>query len=254
MKNGITKSFVACFGFVSILLLLLFISTSASADDRKLAAFSQKATAIWENLPFRGSEPTGTVTVPSPDGKKTVSAAFDRKTDGVALMVSTGSAHFRIKIEGGVGSEIGWSPDSRAFFLTWSSEGQSGEFHVRVYYVYRSGLKKIDLNPLVNRAFGHPPLCLGRSPVNVAAVAWLEGSSRILVAAEVPPHSICDSYGTFKAFEISVPETTILRPYGQLAAKKKFWSDLGPRLRQAPDGCITDPKSCEVRDNHATAN
>lgn len=254
MRNNTAKNFVACLGLVSVLLLLLFVSWGASAGQQKPAAFSQKAAAIWENFQFRGSEPTGTVTVPSPDGEKTVSATFDRKTDGFALSVSTSSAHFKISIQGGVGSEIGWSTDSRAFFLSWSSEGLSGEFHTRVYYVDDSGLKKIDFNPLVNRAFGHPPLCLGPSPVNVAAVAWLEGSSRILVAAEVPPLSICDSYGTFRAFEISVPETTILRPYGQLAAKKKFWSDLGPRLRQAPDGCITDPKSCEARDNHATAN
>lgn len=245
---------MVCIGLTSVLVLPLFVSR-ASADERKRAAFSQKATAIWENFLFRGSEPTGTVTVPSPDGKKTVLASFDKKTDGVTLMVSTGSAHFKINIEGGVGSEIEWSPDSRAFFLSWSSEGQSGEFHTLVYYLADSGLKKIDLGPLVNHAFGRPPICQrGPSPANVAAIAWLEGSSSILVAAEVPPLSICDSYGTFKAFEVSIPKMTVIRAYDQLDAKKKFWPDLGPRLREARDGCITDPKSCEAPDNHATAN
>jgi len=255
MTNNTAKNFVACFGLMSGLLLPLFFSMGASAGEQRPSAFSQKATAIWENFQFRGGEPTGTVTVPSPDGKKMVSATFDSKTDGVALIVSTSSAHFKISIEGGVGSEIGWSTDSRAFFLSWSSEGLSGEFHTRVYYIDDSGLKKIDLGRLVNRAFGQPPLCeRGPSPVNVAAIAWVEGSSRILIAAEVPPLTICDGYGTFRAFEVSVPKMTIIRTYDQLAAKKKFWPDLGLRLRQAPDGCIADPKSCEAYDNHATAN
>jgi len=247
-------SSVVGIGFTSILVLPLFVSRG-SADDRKPTAFSQKATAIWENFQLRGGEPTRTVTVTSPDGKKTVLAAFNEKVDGVALAVSSGSTNFRTSIQGGVGSEIGRSADSRAFFLSWSSEGQSGQFHTLVYYVDDSSLKKIDLDSLVNRAFGRPPLCeRGPSPANVVGIVWLEGSSCILVAAEVPPSTICDSYGTFKAFEVSIPEMTVIRAYGQLDAKKKFWPNLSPRLREARDGCITDPKSCEAPDNHAKAN
>jgi hypothetical protein len=175
--------------------------------------------------------------------------------DAVVLTVSIGCAIFKINSKGGVGSEIGWSADSRAFFIWWSSEGQSGEFHRRVYDVGGSGLKEIDLDRLVNRAFGQPPLCeRGASLVNVAAVAWLEGPNSILVAAEVPPLPICDRYGTFWALQVSVREKTVIRPYRQLAAKKRFCSDLGARLRQAPDGCTPNPKSCEARDHHAAAN
>ena len=254
MKTNRANNSLACFGLISALLLPLSLS-AASADERKPAAFSQRGTAIWENFQFRGSEPTGTVAVPSPDGKKMVSATFDEKVDGVTLTVSIGSRHFKIRIEGGVGSEIGWSADSRSFFLSWSSEGQSGQFRARLYYVDDSKLKKIDLSPLVNRAFGPPPLCAGGpSPANVAAIAWLEGSRRVLVAAEVPPHSVCDSYGTFKAFEVAVTEMVIVKRYDQVAAKKKFWTELGTRLREARDSCIASPKSCEAPDNHATTN
>jgi len=224
----------------------LLTGTALTEPTPKPAAYSRQATAIWENFVWDGSKPTGKVIVPSPDEKKVVTAVFDEKTDGVLLKVTSGVKEFRINVIGGVGSEIAWSPDSRAFFLTWSTEGLTGEFHTLLYYVSDSRLEKISLDPIVKRAFGHPVLCEGGpGPANVAAVAWLEGSRRILVAAEVPPISICDSYGIFKAFDVSVPDSIVIKPYDQLTAKKKFWSYLGRRLREAPDRCITEPKSCE---------
>ncbi len=242
--------------WVWIISLLLLIPTESTYADEtlKLGVFSLQATALWENIWVHGKPPS-TVTVPSPDGKKIITAVFDEKTDRVLLKITFGAKRFTADVDGGVGSEIAWSPDSQAFFLTWSSEGQSGEFHTRIYYVTRLGLKMIDLNPLVNRAFGHSVLCEGGpGPANVAAIAWLEGSRRILVAAEVPPLTICDSYGIFKAFEVSVPDSIVIKHYDQLAAKKEFWSYLGPRLREAPDRCITDPESCEVPNNHDRSN
>lgn len=127
----------------------------------------------------------------SPDGKKAIAALYDEKKDRLLRKLSVGKKRFSADVEAGVGSEIAWSPDSRAFFLTGSSEGLSGKFHTRIYYISSSHLKMIDVNSLIEQAFGHPVLCEGGpEPANVAAVAWLEGSSRILIAAEVPPLTI----------------------------------------------------------------
>jgi len=241
---------------VSLALVAVFLLSSSTpvlvgTEEQKPAAFSQNATAIWENFRRQGSYPEGAIVVPSPDGEKSVTAAFDRKTESVTLTVSNGRAHFVASIEGGVGSEIAWSPDSQAFSVTWSSEGLSGEFHTRVYYILASGLKRISLNQTINHAFGQPPTCEKSPwPTNVAAVTWLGNSRRLLVVAEIPPLSICDSFGTFKAFEILLPEATVVEQYDQPTAKRKFWSDLGWRLREAPDYCIADPKSCWSPANH----
>ncbi len=234
---------------VRLLGLAALTPVLARTQEPKPADFSQKTAAIWANFRWPGSYPDGTVVAPSPDRKKSVTAVFARKTESVALTVSNGQARFVSSIEGGVGSEISWSPDSRAFFVTWSSEGLSGGFHTRVYYVRTSGLKRVDLDLAVNRAFGHLPIC-DTSPVNVAAVAWLEGSRRLLFTVEVPAHSICYSYGTFKACEVSMPDGTVNKRYDQVGAKKRFSSDLGPRLMDARDQCITDPKSCWAHENH----
>ena len=245
MRNS-AKSRLAIFWVWAISFLSFILTDAGHAEEPpKPAAFSQQATALWDNIWAHGKLPS-TVTVPSPDGKKTITAVFNEKRDRVLLKITLRVRRFSAYVNAGVGSEIAWSSDSRAFFLTWSSEGLGGEFHTRIYYVSRSRLKMIDLNPLVNRAFGHPVLCEGGPLLaNIAAVAWLEGSHRILVAAEVPPLSICDSYGTFKAFEVSVPDSIVIKSYDQLAAKKKFWPYFGRRLREAPDNCITDPKCCE---------
>jgi hypothetical protein len=212
-------------------------------------SFSQQATAIWENIWIK-SQPVGTIQIPSLDGTKAVTAAYDQKTDLLLLTVASGGKQFKVKLQGGVGAELAWSPDSKAFFVTWSDAGLDGEYHTLVYYVSEHGLRKVNLDLATKRAFGHPVPCLGSTLVNVVGVAWVEGSQRMLVAAQVPPLSICDSYNTFKAFEVSLPAAVVIKPYGQVPAKKKFWTYLGKDLRDAPDGCVTDPKSCQVPDNH----
>jgi hypothetical protein len=70
------------------------------------------------------------------------------------------------------------------------------------------------------------------------------GSTSLLIAVEVPPHSSCASMGTFEAFEIEVPSGKVISHYNQLTAKKLFKSDLGAELLGADDSCIRKPQSC----------
>jgi hypothetical protein len=219
-------------------------------DSLKPPSFSQQTTAIWANIWIQ-NEPVGNIKIPSPDGTKAVTAVFDRATDGVLLTVEVGSKRFKVNVEGGVGAELAWSPDSEAFFLTYSDGGLTGDYHTRVYYVSQKGLRRVNLDLAVKRAFGHPVVCEGSLSPNVIAVAWLGGSQRMLVAAEVVPISLCDSSGTFKVYEVSLPDAVIVKPYGQLAAKKQFWSYLGKDLRDARDYCVSIPTSCEVPYLHA---
>ncbi len=70
------------------------------------------------------------------------------------------------------------------------------------------------------------------------------------MAAEIIGHTICDSYGTFKVYEVALPELKIVRTYDQLEAKRLFQDSLGWEIENAPDNCIRDPKSCWVEGNH----
>lgn len=212
-------------------------------------SYSQQATAIWANIWIK-NEPVGTIRIPSPDGTKTVTAVYNLKNDLILLTVAAGTKQFKAKVQGSVGSELTWSPDSKAFFLTYSDAGLGGEYFTLVFYVSEQGLRKVNPSLVVKRAFGYPVCSHGPTNANVVGVAWLEGSHRILIAAQVPPLTICDGYNTFKAFELTLPSALVVKSYGQIAAKQSFWSYLGKELRDAPDRCVTEPKSCQVPDNH----
>src|ERR1700674_4869633 len=158
-------------------------------------SYSQQATAIWANIWIK-RDPADTVRVPSPDGTKVVTAVYDMKTDSTLLTVAAGTKQFNAKVQGSVGSELAWSSDSKAFFLTYSDAGLGGEYSTLVFYVSEQGLRKLNPSSVVKRAFGHAICSSGPSPVNVVGVAWMRGSDRILIAAQIPPLSVCDSYNT----------------------------------------------------------
>jgi hypothetical protein len=143
--------------------------------------------------------------------------------------------------------EFQWAPDSEAFFLTFSDGGTVGNYKVFVYYPSKEGVKVLDPTSAVEKDFlARYPKCFDPEIPNFGGITWLKDSRRLLVAAEVLPHSNCDMMGTFAAYEIEVPSGRIVKKYGQLVAKQHFWNLLGPELRNANDDCFTKPGSCEI--------
>ncbi|MHB8540029.1 MAG: hypothetical protein ACYDCD_03675 [Candidatus Acidiferrales bacterium] len=231
--------------------LLAVVFAAGASTSKKSAPYAAGATDLWEEM-WAENGPGGpaTVRVTSPDGKKSVATSFDSKTGDVLLRVRSDSVDSTINIGPGVQSAVEWSPDSKAFFLTTSDQGANGWYHTLVYLVGANEIKKIDPTPLVLKTFGHPVKCTWLEDPNVAAITWLHDSKRILVAAEILHHSVCDSFGTFKAYEVALPALRIVRTYGQLETKKLFRDSLGWEIKDAPDNCIRDPKSCWVSANH----
>jgi hypothetical protein len=119
-----------------------------------------------------------------------------------------------------------------------------------VFTLTETGLRKVPLSAGIVRRFGHPVWCNWPEDPNVGAIAWLQGSVRLLVAAQIMGHSNCDSRSTFRTYEVEIGTRKILRSYGQLEAKRRFQEQLGQWLLEAPDTCIRDPKSCWVTSNH----
>jgi hypothetical protein len=189
----------------------------------------------------------------SPDGKITVILRnFNGDADDFPTQIAVHAASSVLtgRINFGLNAEVLWSPDSKAFTITGSSEGATGQYHTDVFIVGNDRLIHIPLTNLIERAFGHPVKCGWPEVPNVVAVKWLKGSSTVLLAAEIIPHTNCDSMGTFKGFVVDIQTKHVLRVLDQLKVKRLYGSDLADMLKGANDECLITPRSCFVSTNH----
>jgi hypothetical protein len=159
------------------------------------------------------------------------------------VLVRVGRHVFRTNIGALVNAEVAWSPDSKAFFVTYSDGGNVGTYHVRIVYVMESGIRAIE--PLPNGRLLFKPRCFAAENPNVGAIGWIGNcSDQLAIAVEVPPHSSCASMGTFKAYVIQLPAGNVVSTYGQIEAKRSFSNLIGSELRDADDTCVEKPHSC----------
>ena len=177
----------------------------------------------------------------SPDGTKTLTVRRvedDRDPDGVhvSFTVTIGIRQFSTQLLG-FNSEVLWSRDSAAFAVTQTEGGGGFGYGAYVFFVTENGLRKIDLSKSIARVFHIPGKCEIPVSPNFGVVDWLDGSDRILVAAEVVPVSVCECMGSFKLYEIILPDVKIQRSYSQSVSKQRFWPLLGTGLRSASDSC-----------------
>jgi hypothetical protein len=200
--------------------------------------WSRYAVGIWGGR--NGSS------IPSPDGKRVISiqpAPTSDSDETHRVIVTAFGRQYRTEIGAWVNAEAAWSPDSKAFFVTYSGGGNVGTYHVKVVYVTDTGLRIVEPVPNGRRLF--VPTCFDPELPNVAAIKWTRpDSSRLLIAVQVPPHSSCASMGTFRAFEIALPDGAVVSRYGQIRTKEVFGRDLGDELRTARDACIEKPETC----------
>jgi hypothetical protein len=227
--------------------LLSFIST---------APFHSAPQTSTVNCPFYSAKAIYTYegeAANSPDGNARVQTRpldDDSEFQNASIIAQTRYGKLVDTIQFGLDAEVLWSPDSKAFTVTGSRTGANGVYETAVFYLRDHRLEKIELSPLITRAFGHPVKCGWSEPPNVAAIKWLIPSRRLLVAAEIIHHSNCDSFGTFRAYVVELTALRINKVYNQIETKRLFGGDLGPELLQADDGCIRNPISCFVPFNH----
>ena len=85
---------------------------------------------------------------------------------------------------------------------------------------------------------------------NVAIVKWVRRSARVIVAAQIIAHSNCDSFGTFRAYDVDWRAMRIVRQFNQIEAKRLVGGSMGVELHTASDDCIRRPRRCWVSSNH----
>ena len=189
--------------------------------------------------------------VTSPDGQKFVTAELDGDGDMQKLKVAVGRRTFPLKMEG-AGAEVLWSPNSRWLAVTYTYCCSGFSPYLRVYEVSQSGVRDLKIEGSLAKGFGKGIRCDGWTASQwalTAAVKWLD-ADHLLAAVQIPNVSVCDSMGVFELREISLPQLTVIKTYGQLEAKKLFRRDLGGNLLGARDTCIRNPKSCWIQSQH----
>lgn len=232
---------------VLVLLTLLFTSPALAGAPGK-GIFSRQGIDMWDKV--AGSPVAATFT--SPD--RTWRIVFGgRDDDTLPVHVEGRLGRLAFDTADVVDAELVWAPDSSAAFFTGSDGGAVGTFGLHVIHVRGGHLVTTDLSPMIVTRFGHPVRCYDPEPPNVGGVAWL-GLDRLLVAAEIPPHTNCDAMGTFKAYEVDLTTMTIVKTYSQPEAKRRFWAKLGAELRNADDRCERRPRDCDIPQLHGRAN
>ena len=190
--------------------------------------------------------------VRSPDGKKKI--VVRTAEDGAkAFAVDETGRKFPIPTEGWPCPEIGWSPASDIFFVNHG--GAVGTYHLAVYRLSKGQLTEIRLPPALRLdVLDRYPRCFSPEEPNMLVIAWANDATRLLVAAQVLPHSNCDNMGTLGLYELAIPGGTIIRRFSQAEAKTLFHDLLGPELRAADDGCFSKPGSCAIPMLHGPKN
>lgn len=212
----------------SILLSTFLLGLTCNAVDNKVGCGKEP---LYSRHGLMGRQ------IKSPDGQSELTIENlrdDKDPDGyVSYHVTVGEKQFSERLSGWR-TEVLWSPDSKAFAVNQTDGGGGIGQHAYIFYVEENGLRRVDVSPSVEKAFGSPVKCEVPVPPNTAIIQWLD-ANRILVAAEVVPVSICECRGTFKTYELSLPNLEILHVYGQAESKTLFGDELGCELRDADD-------------------
>jgi hypothetical protein len=189
--------------------------------------------------------------VRSPDGQSLIQEHLDKEGNPWFSIVGPRGQVRTVETGEWTCPEFGWAPDSSRVFATYSTGGGIGTFAVSAYRVSDEAIEAIDLVREVRRdAARHYPRCFEPEQPNIGAVAWSRDARSLLVAAQVLPHSNCDSAGTFTLYEVDAGSGKIRRRYRQPEAKKLFGAMLGPYLQTADDSCVLRPGACQIPQLH----
>jgi hypothetical protein len=244
------------------LILLLTLQACGSAAERPGALRSETvATAKDEPLWAAGGQEIwgkvgpgapGPVLFPSPKGLsqiigRWVEAREEGQEEPVLLEFSGAIGPHRMRLVPGVGSELVWNEREDAVLLSTSRAGLNGRWDAIL--VRRGGGRVEEHNPsaMIRKKFGHPvPVrCDWPEQANVGAVGWL-ANGNVLLAAQIIHHSVCDSHGLFRAYEVTGDGRRIVAEYDQVEAKRRFGPMIGRMIRDQDDRCVTRPEVCTV--------
>lgn len=145
------------------------------------------------------------------------------KTKAVQL---TKEYKFRVKVANSVISEIkindvsanveiGWSPDSSQFFISYSDGGAVGRYRVRLFRLIGQTLTESQVPSTVAERFKTRYWCASRGN-NLFYLDWTLDSKVGFFVAEVYPTGDCGKdLGVYRGYEVSLENRKILRVFSE---------------------------------------
>ena len=148
--------------------------------------------------------------------------------------------------------ELGWAPDSKRFFVTWTTGGEEGEWRIGVYEVQKDSLMEIgpgegvgvkaqrDFEKRVREFPVEPDLNNNRDrqiskeadycePANVVASKWLaDGKELLLSVMIVNVPARCRYGGYFEVYRVRVEDGAIIQRYSSKEARRLFGKNYFP--------------------------
>jgi len=141
-------------------------------------------------------------------------------------------------------SELGWSPDSKYFFVTWTDGGEEGQWRVGVYKIngytfditsdhftdnaredFEQRIRRLPIDPELNNRRDRPiwedaEYC---EPANVVASKWMNGGSELLISVLIVNVPARCRYGRdFNIYRVRISDGAILERYTARQAHKLF--------------------------------
>ncbi|SRR6266700_2591007 len=145
------------------------------------------------------------------------------KTKSIQL---TKDFKFRVKVANAVISEfdiedisaaieIGWSPDSSHFFISYSSGGAVGNYHVRLFRLTGQTLTENGTPLTVAERFKAKYWCEARGN-NLLFLGWTPDSKVAFFVAEVYPTGDCGKdLGLYRGYAVRLEDRQILHVFGE---------------------------------------
>jgi hypothetical protein len=200
------KLAILFFACVAIVPLSLTRPALAQREPRNLYSFACNSSYFtlkdFENQP----------TVISPDGEKRVRLTKDGQF--IIQLGSTVVAGFGLP-EISANIEVGWSPDSRQFFISYSDGGAIGGYRVHMYRLNGKTLAEGNLPALVAERFKAKHWCESRGN-NLFFLAWTPNSRIAFLVAEVYPTGDCgEAMGTYRGYAVDTVNAKVLRVFGE---------------------------------------
>jgi len=192
-----------------ILTLALCRSVSFSKDEQTFACNAQS---------FDLSSFEGQPSILSPDGKKRIQL---RKDHNYAVFVHGKQVTALEYLDTNCCIEIGWSPDSSQFFITYSDSATYHQYKTHLISIAGERVSENRAPQTVFDDFGSQHSCPSRGGNNLFLLGWTEDSQSVFLVSEVTPTGDCgNEAGVYGGYLVNGRDGTIVHRYGQKQTDK----------------------------------
>lgn len=150
--------------------------------------------------------------IPSPDKTKAVQLIKDYKFR--VVLGGTVISKFELPdISSNI--EVGWSPDSLQFFISYSDSWETGGYHVHLYRVIGNDVRASRVPTQVAERFKRKHWCEARGN-NLFFLDWTPNSKIGFFVAQVYPTGDCGKeLGLFRGYAVDLEGGTVLRVFDE---------------------------------------